>query len=78
MKISPEQQKEIDKAIAKRDAFLEDHPHLQEFQDNLDIEMAHLQPIDRCRILFVMITKLLAAQIEGFNELMTRLPRGGN
>jgi hypothetical protein len=78
MKITPEQQKEIDKAIAKRDAFLEDHPHLQELQNDTDIELSHLTPIERCIVLFVRINKLLGKQNEAINELMTRLPRGGN
>jgi len=61
--------KTIDELIKERDEFLDNHPHLREYQDELDLIMANLDPADRLVYLGVRMHNNINKLKDKLNEL---------
>ena len=61
MELSPDQQKILDDAIAKRDEFLEKHPHLKEVQKEYDRIIDAVPEEKRLEVATIMLSSSLVS-----------------
>lgn len=62
---------EIERLIAQRDQLLKDHPHLMEFQKEIDSLLGTtLDPVKRLEILFMVMSDKLMEMRSVFTELV--------
>ena len=56
-------------AVAKRDAYIEAHPHLKEFQDQIDSALDKCAEKDRAEVLMIMIAAKMNELRDRMNDL---------
>jgi hypothetical protein len=62
---------EVERLIAQRNKLLKDHPHLKEFQDEVDnLLSTTIDPVMRLEILFMLMTDKLTEMRAVFSELV--------
>ena len=64
----------LQEAIATRDAYLEEHPELKPFQDEIDSILEKCKPEDRQDALLLMLAGKLTELRDGMNKLKEMLP----
>jgi hypothetical protein len=59
----------IEDAIAKRDAYIKERPHLQEFQNQIDDALDKCAEEDRPEVLMILLAGKMAELRDRMNEL---------
>lgn len=57
------------KAVANRDAYIKEHPHLKEFQDQIDDALNKCSTADRAEVLMILLGGKMNELREKMNEL---------
>lgn len=61
--------KELEKAISERDAYIKEHPHMQGFQDEIDSRLANeTDATKRCVIILKMLAERQTAFIDNIGK----------
>lgn len=60
---------DIKDAIEKRDEYIKKHPHLQEFQDQIDDALDKCAEEDRAEVLMILLAGKMSELRDRMNEL---------